>query len=521
MRQTKLPSSQSHRYAPVNAPRLSLLGCTLLATLAACTGSRAPAATEPQVATSPAPNPTAAPGPAARAPGAPPRPVAAATSPVPFPSALPTGRVTYRTLSETNVELEQIAAAHPNVARRFELSHRSLLGQRIYALEITHNVQASSGRPVFLMTGLHHAREWPTVDLTMEFAWDLLKNDGVDAQITRLLDSVRVILVPIVNPDGFDMSRTLLNEQKRKNCRITMGQIPTWAECAAPSQENAGVDLNRNYGAFWGGGGATIGTNGGSARGESPFSEPETRAMRDLMASHQIVVALSNHTPDAKVLRVPSAVEEPIPADVVPYDELAQALGRDLSWEAGPWPQIYYAAAGTMEQTAYYSSGTFAFTFEHTPRQRERFHPPYSFVIDQYFGSGAYPASSARNAFLRLLGAAADPARHAVLDVRAPAGATLTITKSITLETSPVLTAERITGAALTFPMELTSSITMPAGRTQIDWHVNPSLRPSQKAQGWLPEAWTFTCSLGGRSQTVRVTVARGERATVDVRGCR
>lgn len=499
----------------------SLVACSLLFALSACAGSTPPATPAPAPSPAPATPPVDAPN--RPAGGAPTRPAAAAPAApvVAFPSALPTGRVTYRTLSETNTELEQIAAAHPNVARRFELSHRSLLGQRIYALEITHNVQASSGKPVFLMTGLHHAREWPTVDLTMEFAWDLLKNDGVDPQITRLLDSVRVILVPIVNPDGFDMSRTLLNEQKRKNCRITMGQVPTWAECAAPSQVDAGVDLNRNYGAFWGGGGATIGTNGGSARGEAPFSEPETRAMRDLMASHQVVVALSNHTPDAKVLRVPSAVEEPTPADVVPYDELAQALGRDLSWEAGPWPQIYYAAAGTMEQTAYYASGTFAFTFEHTPRQRERFHPPYAFVIDQYFGSGAYPASSARNAFLRLLSAAADPARHSVLDVRAPAGATLTIAKSITLQTSPVLNSDRTTGAAFSFPMELTSSITMPAGQTQIDWHVNPSVRPSQKAQEWLPEAWTFTCSLNGRSQTVNVTVLRGARATVDVRGCR
>jgi hypothetical protein len=514
----------------VNAPRLSLLSCSLLAVVAACSSARVPAAVEPAPTATPAATtppaatpatpgapPTGAPTPGAQNRGAP----TPAAPPIPFPSPLPTGRVTYRTLSETNHELEQIAAQFPKTVKRFELSHKSLLGQRIYALEITHDVQASSGKPVFLMTGLHHAREWPTVDLTMEFAWDLLKNDGVDPVITRLLDSVRVILVPVVNPDGYDLSRSLLNEQKRKNCRITMGQVPTWAECASPQQTNAGVDINRNYGAFWGGSGATIGTNGGSARGEAPFSEPETRAMRDLMASNQVVVALSNHTPDAKVLRVPSSTEEPIPADVDAYDELAQALGRDMSWEAGPWPEIYYTAAGTMEQTAYYSAGTFAFTFEHTPRQRERFHPPYSFVIDQYFGTGAYPASSARNAFLRLLAAAADPARHSVLDVRAPAGAKLTISKSITLETSPLLKEDRTTDPAFTFPMTLTSSITMPAGKTQIDWHVNPSPRPSQKAKEWIPESWTFTCSLNGRTQTVAVSVKRGERATVDARACR
>jgi carboxypeptidase T len=452
---------------------------------------------------------------AQRGPPATPSPV-----PIPYPSTLPTGRVTYRTLSETYHEIEQIAARYPATAKRFELSHRSLLGQRMWGLEISHDVNASSGKPVFLMTGLHHAREWPTVELTMEFAWDVLKSDGTDARITALLDSVRLILVPVVNPDGYDMSRTLNNEQKRKSCRIAMGQVPTWAECAAPTNVNAGVDLNRNYGAFWGGGGATIGVSGGSSRGEGPFSEPEIQSMRDLLTSNQVVVALSNHTPDAKVLRVPSAAEEPIPADVVPYDSLAQALGGDLKWPAGPWPKIYYVASGTLEETAYYTSGTFAFTFENAPGQRS-FHPGYSFVIDQYHGTGAYPGSSARAGFLRLLGAAANPALHSVLNVRAPSGAKLTIAKKFTMETSPVINADSTKGAPLTFPMSLTSSVTMPKGKTQLAWHVNPSVRPSQHAQDWLPESWKVTCTLGGASRSVNVLVKRGATADVDLRRCR
>ncbi len=442
-------------------------------------------------------------------------PSVTAAPPIPFPSALPSGRASYRTLSETYHELAQLEVAHPTLVKRFELSHKSLLGQPIYAMEVSSNVHTPSGKPVFLMTGLHHAREWPTVDLTMEFVWDLLKHHGTDQRITRLLDSVRVIVVPVVNPDGYDISRSLLHEQKRKSCRIVMGEVPSWSECAAPTNADVGVDLNRNYGAFWGGGGATIGVSGGSARGESPFSEPETRAMRDLMASHQVVLALSNHTPDAKVLRVPSATEEPVPADILPYDSLAQALGRDMAWEAGAWPDIYYAAAGTMEQTAYYAAGTLAFTFEHTPRQNPRFHPPYAFVIDQYFGTGAYPGSSARNAFLRLLEAAANPALHAVLDVQAPSGAILTLSKSITLQTSPIRNADRTVGEATTFPMELTSSTTMPSEQTSMAWHINPSLRPSQSAQDWLRESWTLTCTINGAQFANSVTVARGERVAV------
>lgn len=444
-----------------------------------------------------------------------------APPPPTWPSTLPTQRVTYRTLSETNYEMERLAAAHPTKVIRFELPHRSLLGQRIWALEISHDVKASSGKPVFLMTGVHHAREWPTNELTMEFVNDLLQHDGVDPRITAALERVRFIVVPIVNVDGFDMSRSLVTENKRKSCRVELGKVPTWAECANPANAGTGVDLNRNYGAFWGGGGATVGVTGGSSRGEAPFSEPEIQNMRDLMWSNQVTVALSNHTPDARVLRAPSATEEPTPADVMPYDSLAQLLGEDLKWPAGPWPKIYYAANGTMEETAYYSTGTFAFTFENTPGQRS-FHPPYDFVIDQYSGTGAYPGSSARAGFMRLLEAAANPALHAVLDIRAPAGARLTIRKSFTMETSGILQQDTTKGRlpAMTFPVTLTSSLTVPTGTNAVSWHVNPSVRPSQKGQEWLQESWTLACELGARSVTIDVLVKRGERRDIDLMAC-
>lgn len=438
-----------------------------------------------------------------------------------WPSSLPTQRVTYRTLSETNYEMERIAAEHPSTVRRFELPHRSLLGQRIWGLEVTHDVNQSSGKPVFLMTGVHHAREWPTNELTMEFVHDLLQSDGKDPHITSLLDRVRLIVVPIVNVDGFDMSRTLIHENQRKSCRVELGKVPTWAECAAPKNAGAGVDLNRNYGAFWGGSGASIGVSGGSSRGEAPFSEPEIQNMRDLMWSNQITVALSNHTPDARVLRVPSATEEPTPADVVPYDSLAQLLGKDLNWPAGGWTAIYYAASGTMEETAYYGSGTLAFTFENTPGQRS-FHPPYNFVIDQYSGTGAYPGSSARAGFLRLMDAAADTTLHSVLHISAPSGAKLTLQKSFSMETSPIVQGDSGVAPlpARTFPVTLTSSLTVPAKATRVTWHVNPSVRPSQHAQEWIKEEWSLTCEVGQRRKTITVMVKRGDSVTIDLKRC-
>nr|WP_042187487.1 M14 family zinc carboxypeptidase [Kibdelosporangium sp. MJ126-NF4]CEL18127.1 Carboxypeptidase T precursor [Kibdelosporangium sp. MJ126-NF4]CTQ90644.1 Carboxypeptidase T precursor (EC 3.4.17.18) [Kibdelosporangium sp. MJ126-NF4] len=434
-------------------------------------------------------------------------------------SPLPTGRVSYRTLSETNTELMRLARAYPDRVKRFALPNRSLLDQTVWGLEITHDVHADDGKPVFLMTGLHHSREWPTVELTMEFVWDVLKNDRVDPRITSLLDRSRLIVVPIVNPDGFDMSRSLVQEQKRKNCRVTDGQRPTWVECADPANFDKGVDLNRNYGAFWGGPGAGASGLASNYRGQAPFSEPEIRNIRELISAKQVTVAISNHTPDARVLRVPSAPNEPRPADEGPYDALAQALGADMKWPAGPWPEIYYVASGTTEETAYYSAGTFAFTFEHTPGGRG-FHPPYPFVIDQYFGTGAYPGSSARAAFLTAFEAAADPAKHSVITGKAPRGAKLTVQKNFTLDTSPVTNPDGSTGLITPFPYGLRSTLSVDRDG-KFDWHVNPSLRPSQYLQKHLNESWTLTCHRpGGRTMQVQVTVARGAVAEVDLSRC-
>jgi hypothetical protein len=46
-------------------------------------------------------------------------------------------------------------------------------------------------------------------------------------------------------------------------------------------------------------------------------------------------------------------------------------------------------------------------------------------------------------------------------------------------------------------------------------------MRASQHGTEFIREAWTVTCTLGGRSQSVDVVVARGETKPVDLSRCR
>jgi carboxypeptidase T len=432
-------------------------------------------------------------------------------------SGLPTGRVSYRTLAEINAELRQLATTYRDRVKLFRLPEKSLLGKTIWGVEISHDVREDSGKPVFLNTGVHHAREWPTAEFVLEFAWEALQRDGEDPRITALLEQGKMIVVPVVNPDGYDVSRSLIQEQKRKNCRVNAGEVPTEAECTDPENFSFGVDPNRNYGAFWGGPGSSANRAASNHRGEGPWSEPEIRNMRALSAANQVTVAINNHTPDERLLRAPSSSNEPVPADVEVYDALAQLLGDDLDFPAGPWTEIYYEASGTAEQTAYYGAGTLAFTPELTPGHDglDRFHPPYEYVVDQYLGTDHYEGSSIRAAYLTAFGAAVDRERHSVIRGQARRGSPLTISKQFTLDTSAV----DGTGPVTSFPHELETTMRVPKSGS-FTWHVNPSVRPSQYASAHLPEAWTITCGRGRSRETVRVTVERGQAASVDLRGC-
>ena len=169
-------------------------------------------------------------------------------------SPLPSGRDTYRTLDDYNADMTALAEQHPDLVKLFTLPHPSLDGRPIYGVEIGRGVQGPErGLPVFLMLGVHHAREWPSGEHAMEFAVDLVTHYGTDRRITDLVNRSRVVVVPVVNVDGFDMSRTdgelvdlravdeggtasILgtpgNAYKRKNCRIVDGQDTPDGTCA-------------------------------------------------------------------------------------------------------------------------------------------------------------------------------------------------------------------------------------------------------------------------------------------------
>jgi hypothetical protein len=270
------------------------------------------------------------------------------------------------------------------------------------------------------------------------------------------------------------------NAYMRKNCRLVDGTDTPDGTCAAaltsPGGYGVGVDLNRNYGGFWGGPGASATFADPTYRGAAPFSEPEIQNVRELVSSRQVTTLISNHTFSNLVLR-PNGVHpdtlghDGLPVGDAPDEAGLKALGADFA-AANGYANIHgwelYDTTGTTEDWSYNATGGYGYTFEIGAHE---FHPPFPEVIDEYLGAGQYAGKGNREAYLRALENTVDPRTHAVITGKAPKGATLRLRKTF---------------ASPTWDGSFSDTLdtTMRVGSNgRYTWHVNQSTRPVVQAK--------------------------------------
>jgi hypothetical protein len=153
-------------------------------------------------------------------------------------------------------------------------------GREIILVTLSIDVAGADNKPALLYTGTIHAREWIGNELAIKFVEYIADNYQFDPQLESTLQTSTLYIVPSLNPDGFEYSRkhfSFWRKNRRKN-----------------SDGTYGVDLNRNF---------SIGfekVNDKSSNiygGEFPFSEPETKAIKDFVDSHpNITIALDYHS---------------------------------------------------------------------------------------------------------------------------------------------------------------------------------------------------------------------------------
>ncbi|HUR50323.1 MAG TPA: M14 family metallopeptidase [Acidimicrobiales bacterium] len=420
-------------------------------------------------------------------------------SPSPRSARQPGERGDYRALRDYEKDLHDLASARPDIARVFALPEPSEAGRITYGIEIAEAVRRPDGRPTLYVDGLHHAREWPSGEMAIMFAHDLVAGFGSDAQVTRLLQSLRVIVVPVMNVDGFTYSRTHLyddNDYGRSYPAAYAGFGAYWRKNRRTLTQDRGlghldglagygVDNNRNYAVGFGGPGTSSNPAQTTYRGPSAFSEPETRNVGRVVLSRTVTAALSHHTYANLVLRPWGNTRDDSPDEPL-LKSLGDAMAEHNEYTSQKGIDLY-PTTGTMSDWAYAAVGALGYTFEHGT---DNFHPPYAAFIPENYARNRKP-------FLMLAEAAADPAHHAVITGRTMRGGSgseeaVIVRKAVSMATE---------GGRHDDRLEIAIS-SQRDGRFEI--HLGPSTPPLATS----PENYEV---VAGRS-AVPVVVARGER---------
>lgn len=416
-------------------------------------------------------------------------------------AAQPGERTGYRLLNDFTLDMQSLATQYPGLVRMFEYPLSSLEGRKVYGVEIATNVMEPDGRPIVHIDGTHHAREWPSAELPIMFAHDLCESYGTDARMTNILDKGRVIITPVMNPDGFERSRTGIEQDQftqlsaywRKNERSLTDLF-----YAHGNPDAVGTDPNRNYAWYWGGepDGGNQDPTSQTYAGSAPYAEPESKNIAGMMKSRQVTAYLTNHTYGRLCMRPWGHTTEPTPDDDFQWE-----LGEEITAVNGYTNQIglqLYPTAGTSRDWSYAALRTIVYTFEHGTA----FHPSYASTIPNMYAINRVP-------FQLICEAGIDAANHSVITGRlvdaggAPVQGSVTLSKEFETPVGPEQ------GAAV--PEKIESSIpTRPDG--SFEYHANPSTRPIPYQEGAV-EAWTVTFSTGEGTTTRRVVVDRGERA--------
>jgi carboxypeptidase T len=254
----------------------------------------------------------------------------------------------YYTYTEMNTKMDALVAAYPLIVSKFSIGN-SYQGRPIWCIKISDNATTDeSGEPEVLYQGLQHAREAIGGTSLIFFMQYLGENYGLDSRVTDLVNTRELFIIPCLNPDGYEYNRTTNPSGGglwRKNRRVNSGG-------------SVGVDLNRNWSVDWANcAGATSSCGSASQSsdtywGTSPFSEPETNALKSFITSRNFILGIDQHCygPYYSLPFGRPNLHTMSPVDQTFYYYTAALMGKYNCHRAGNSPQtVGYEVAGGMK----------------------------------------------------------------------------------------------------------------------------------------------------------------------------
>ncbi len=314
----------------------------------------------------------------------------------------------YRTLPEIEASMIGLASTYPQLVRVqdygdswMKLNGDTDAGYDLWALHITSPISTNT-KPVFFVMAAIHPREIAVSEIALRFAEYLTAGYGSDPDATWLLDAYHVVVVPLVNPDGYVFAQQQYSQRKNRNRTNSAGCV----EPPSPFSQ-AGVDLNRNFGYRWG----TVDSPdlwpcSLVYPGHAAASEPETQAIQNLLrelyprSPFAPVPALGVPAPDTTtgvIITLHSYSDLVLwpwgsSADPAPNAAALERLGRRMAAFNGYTPSQsieLYPTSGTTDDWSYALLGVPSYTFEIGPAYGTcgGFAPPFA-CMDEFEQEG-------------------------------------------------------------------------------------------------------------------------------------
>lgn len=284
----------------------------------------------------------------------------------------------YPTYDQMSEQLSQLERTYPNLAEKVSLG-KTHEGRDIWALKISKGARCedTSSKTGIVLTGCHHAREWMSVMPPLRTANDLLAGYASNPDMKRRVDQGEIWVVPIVNPDGYEYSRSEDNWW-RKN-RGPVGQ-----DACGQATDAIGTDLNRNYDTakdptlYRPEGDTPCSTSddfgwatsdephSDTFRGSSGANQPEVQALLELELGRGNIKGVLDHHGYGEMILMPWGFKnEPAPGierlrDV--GNRMNQAIDESEPFRVMPSIDLY-GTSGTSTDILY-ANGVFAYTLE-------------------------------------------------------------------------------------------------------------------------------------------------------------
>lgn len=194
----------------------------------------------------------------------------------------------YPRVSQIYSYLDQLAKDYPHLVTVVEqattIEHRP-----IKYVKISSSTGGKKNKTIFIDAGIH-AREWIAPASALYIINQLVENNAANQDLLSLFDWV---ILPVVNPDGYEFSHTkvsIIYTRRNINANELILLCPSKARLWRKNRNKesgkcVGVDANRNFDFKWGLIDASNDPCSQTFRGSAPFSEVESQAIRDIVES--------------------------------------------------------------------------------------------------------------------------------------------------------------------------------------------------------------------------------------------